>query len=100
MNDVFSISKAGAARPAHPAILLLCVPAGTAFVAARSNEHRRGSKGMNRLSVLACAAGLVLAAVANGAEIKSGLQPGDKIPGPFHPLNVNGSRAGQKNCLV
>lgn len=55
---------------------------------------------MNRLSVMAGVAGLVLAALANGAEIKSGLQPGDKIPGPFHPLNVNGSRAGQKNCLI
>jgi hypothetical protein len=31
--------------------------------------------------------------------IKSGPQVGDKVPGPFHPLNINGEMAGQKNCL-
>jgi hypothetical protein len=31
--------------------------------------------------------------------IKSGPQVGDKVPGPFHPLNINGEKAGQKNCL-
>jgi hypothetical protein len=31
--------------------------------------------------------------------VKSGPQVGDKVPGPFHPLNVNGDMAGQKNCL-
>src|SRR3954470_10243825 len=31
---------------------------------------------------------------------KSGPQVGDRIPGPFHPLNINGTKAGEKNCLV
>lgn len=55
---------------------------------------------MKVLSLMAGVAGLLLAASAGAAEIKSGLQPGEKLPGPFHPLNINGSRAGQKNCLV
>lgn len=38
--------------------------------------------------------------LAVAAEIKSGPQAGDKVPGPFHPLNVNGTKAGEKNCLV
>src|SRR2546422_3030667 len=29
-----------------------------------------------------------------GAELKSGPQPGESIPAPFHYLNVNGSHAG------
>ena len=37
-------------------------------------------------------------AVAAG-DIKSGPQVGEKLPGPFHPLNINGSAAGKKNCL-
>src|SRR5262245_30299933 len=35
-----------------------------------------------------------------GDAVKSSLQPGEKIPGPFHPLNVNGAQAGKKHCLV
>jgi hypothetical protein len=31
--------------------------------------------------------------------VKSGPQVGENVPGPFHPLNINGSKAGQKNCL-
>ncbi|MFO0939045.1 MAG: hypothetical protein U0798_21300 [Gemmataceae bacterium] len=38
--------------------------------------------------------------VAVAAEIKSGPQPGEKIPGPFHPLNVTGESKGEKACLV
>lgn len=37
--------------------------------------------------------------LAAAAEIKSGPQAGDKVPGPFHPLNVNGESAGEKACL-
>ena len=56
---------------------------------------------MNRFAALAAGiAGLLLAAGAGAAEIKSGLQPGEKIPGPFHPLNITGAKAGQKHCLV
>ena len=38
--------------------------------------------------------------LAGGGAVKSGPQVGEKIPGPFHPLNVTGEKAGQKNCLV
>jgi len=34
-----------------------------------------------------------------GETIKSGPQAGQKLAGPFHPLNVTGSKAGEKNCL-
>jgi hypothetical protein len=30
---------------------------------------------------------------------KSGPQAGQKVPGPFEPLNVNGPDAGKKSCL-
>ncbi|HLJ95284.1 MAG TPA: hypothetical protein VKU02_19050 [Gemmataceae bacterium] len=33
-------------------------------------------------------------------ELKSGPQPGETIPGPFHYLNVNGAHAGNPHCLV
>jgi len=36
---------------------------------------------------------------AVAAELKSGPQPGEKLAGPFHPLNVNGQAAGKKSCL-
>lgn len=45
---------------------------------------------------------LALCAVAGfvvAAEMKSGPQEGEKLPGPFHPLNVNGDKAGEKACL-
>lgn len=56
---------------------------------------------MKTLRILAVAA-LVLslavgAAVAEG--VKSGPQVGQSVPGPFHPLNVNGPNAGEKFCL-
>jgi hypothetical protein len=31
---------------------------------------------------------------------KSGPQPGELIPGPFHPFNANGAYAGDPHCLV
>jgi hypothetical protein len=49
------------------------------------------------------AAAALTVAVAGGfvvaAEIKSGPQAGEKLAGPFHPLNVNGESAGKKACL-
>jgi hypothetical protein len=49
-------------------------------------------------------ASLAMALLAGGViaaeELKSGPQPGNAIPGPFHPLNVTGSAAGQKACQV
>jgi hypothetical protein len=41
----------------------------------------------------------VSVALAGGTAVKSGPQVGDKVPGPFHPLNINGEKAGQKHCL-
>jgi hypothetical protein len=46
-------------------------------------------------AALALLAGSVLA-----ADVKSGPQAGDRIPGAFNPLNVTGDDAGQKRCLV
>jgi hypothetical protein len=48
------------------------------------------------------AAAVLVAAVSGfgfAAEIKSGPQSGEKVPGPFTPLNINGESAGKKNCL-
>ncbi len=45
-------------------------------------------------TVVGLAAGLGL-----GADLKSGLQPGDPVP-PFSPLNVTGPSAGEKACPV
>jgi len=42
---------------------------------------------------------LVLSAVIAGESLKSGPQPGDEVPGPFHPLNLTGASAGEKHCL-
>lgn len=39
-------------------------------------------------------------ALPAGNALKSSLQPGEKIPGAFHPLNVTGNYAGDKHCLV
>ena len=41
----------------------------------------------------------VFGGFAVAAEIKSGPQAGEKLAGPFHPLNVNGESAGEKACL-
>ncbi len=48
---------------------------------------------------LAAAVVVALGGVAFGADLKSGPQAGEKVPGPFHPLNINGESAGKKNCL-
>lgn len=42
----------------------------------------------------------VVAGVSYAADMKSGPQPGSKLPGAFHPLNVNGESKGEKACLV
>jgi hypothetical protein len=42
---------------------------------------------------------LVGAALAADA-LESGPKVGNKIPGPFNPLNVTGEDAGEKRCLV
>jgi hypothetical protein len=48
---------------------------------------------------IAAVALVMFAGSAFAADVKSGPQVGEKVPGPFHPLNINGSAAGKKNCL-
>jgi hypothetical protein len=43
---------------------------------------------------------LVVAGATAGEALKSGPQAGQKLAGPFHPLNATGAKAGQKHCLV
>jgi hypothetical protein len=45
--------------------------------------------------VLALCAGALVAA----GKVSSGPQAGEEVPGPFHPLNITGDMAGQKQCL-
>ena len=48
------------------------------------------------------AAALAVAAVVGvsfAGDLKSGPQTGEKVPGPFHPLNINGESAGEKACM-
>jgi hypothetical protein len=47
-----------------------------------------------------CAMLLLIGGALAQDDLKSGPQVGKNIPGPFHPLNINGGKAGQKNCLV
>lgn len=49
--------------------------------------------------LMAAAVVVALGGVAFAADLKSGPQAGEKVPGPFHPLNVNGEDAGKKACL-
>jgi hypothetical protein len=50
-------------------------------------------------SNLAFAVVLVLPGLVAADDLKSGPQAGDRVPGPFHPLNINGLYAGKKACL-
>ena len=42
---------------------------------------------------------LLTVPVFAGGTAKSGPQVGEKVPGPFEPLNVTGPDAGKKACL-
>jgi hypothetical protein len=54
------------------------------------------------LMVFAFLVGLRVCCGASAAaeELKSGPQPGESIPGPFHYFNVNGPHANHPHCLV
>jgi len=56
---------------------------------------------LNRIVTLglALALSVTVAFAAEKAAVKSGPQVGEKLAGPFHPLNVNGESAGEKACL-
>ena len=49
--------------------------------------------------LFAAAVVVTVSGFAFAAEIKSGPQSGEKVPGPFTPLNINGENAGKKACL-
>ena len=54
----------------------------------------------HRIAAVACLTLALTAGMVFAAEgLKSGPQVGQKVPGPFHPLNINGEAAGQKFCL-
>jgi len=55
---------------------------------------------LSKTLCLSLAVALLAGSVIAAEGLKSGPQEGKNIPGPFHPLNVTGSAAGQKNCLV
>ena len=44
--------------------------------------------------------GLVVGSPGLAQELKSGPQPGELLPGPFHPYNLNGPFATHPHCLV
>ena len=48
---------------------------------------------------LLVAAAVVLGGAVVAADLKSGPQTGDKVPGSFHPYNVTGEDAGKVACL-
>jgi hypothetical protein len=56
---------------------------------------------MNAKRILAGLAvvALVVGTAWAGEALKSGPQAGEKLAGPFHPLNVTGKSAGEKHCL-
>jgi hypothetical protein len=45
-------------------------------------------------------AALVASSALADDPLQSGPAEGKRLPGPFHPLNVTGSQAGNKFCLV
>jgi len=56
-----------------------------------------------RKMTLFVAAAVAVAALTGvtlaGGQVKSGPQAGEKVPGPFHPLNCSGKMEGKKHCL-
>ena len=53
---------------------------------------------MTRYLLSTTVVGLV-AGLGLGADLKSGLEPGQPVPA-FSPLNINGAAAGEKACQV
>src|SRR5579871_5607988 len=56
---------------------------------------------MTKTRLMAAAVALVMAwsGLVAAEKVKSGPQVGDKVPGPFEPLNITGPTAGEKACL-
>jgi hypothetical protein len=49
--------------------------------------------------IVSATAALALAGMTFAEPITSGPQAGEKVPGPFKPLHVNGPDAGERECL-
>ena len=65
--------------------------------------HSSFRRATSRALAAFAAAALLVGVPAAGAlagDLKSGPEVGKTIPGPFHPLNVTGAKAGEKHCLV
>jgi hypothetical protein len=43
---------------------------------------------------------LLAGSLAADGPLRSGLQPGERIPSAFQPLNITGEHAGKQHCLV
>lgn len=54
---------------------------------------------MHRIVGLSLSFALLTGALFAAEALKSGPQVDERVPGPFHPLNINGKYAGEKNCL-
>lgn len=51
------------------------------------------------VGLLSLVASIALIGGVLAQATKSGPQVGQEVPGPFHPLNINGPNAGEKYCL-
>jgi len=54
---------------------------------------------LKKLALTGVIATLAVSSILSLEPLKAGPQKGEDLPGPFHPLNVNGDAAGQKSCL-
>ena len=54
---------------------------------------------MHRIVGLSLSCALFAGAVFAAEALKSGPQVNEEVPGPFHPVNVTGAKAGERNCL-
>jgi hypothetical protein len=61
-------------------------------------KYVKGIPTMSRFLLAAVAVGVV-AGLGQGADLKSGLEPGKSLP-PFNVLNINGKSAGEKACPI
>ena len=52
-----------------------------------------------KFRLLAAAVAAALTVPAFAGDVKSGPQAGEKVPGPFHPINATGEHKGEKFCL-
>src|SRR5262245_66444418 len=63
------------------------------------DASNRGDDFMIRFGISLASCVVLVTGLALAGEFKSGPQVGETVPGPFHPLNVTGEKAGEKACL-